>query len=149
MFRFRLETLLSLRDQARKERQAELAKAYEAQRIVVEKIDEIVQNIESLTHEGREMMRSKKIDVEFLVGLRRHEAFLRAQQTEATRQLEMIREEVEVRRRAVIEADKEVKIMEKLKEKQSMRYDEEMLKRDNKTMDEIAGRVRTPFTTNQ
>lgn len=143
MFKFRLETLLSMRDYVRKERQAELTKAYEAERIVLDKIGEIDHEIESLTTKGRTMMQQGSIDVDFLVGLRRHEAFLRAQQTEATRQLGMIRDEIEVRRRAVIEADKEVKVMEKLKEKQRARYDDDEMRRDHKTMDEIASRSAT------
>ncbi|MGL4943397.1 MAG: flagellar export protein FliJ [Thermoguttaceae bacterium] len=141
MFKFRLETLLSIRDNVRKERQAELAKAYDAERIVLDKIGELDSGIVSLIGEGRAAMQSDNIDVEFLVGLRRREAFLRAQHTEATRQLGMIREEIEVRRRAVIEADKEVKVMEKLKERQYQRYTEEESRRDQKTMDEIASRT--------
>lgn len=136
--KFRLETLLSIRENLLKEKQAELAKAYEAERIVEEKRRKTLDEMVALSGQARSMMQSGRIDVGFLLGARRHEAFLLAMRKDMDEKLVLIRQEIDLRRQAVIEANKEVKILEKLKEKQRERYRIEQGKSDVKRMDEIA-----------
>ena len=136
--KFRMETLLRIRENILNERRGELAKAYEAERIMETKRIETEGEVAATVENGRAMMCSGQVDVQYLLGLRRHEAYLQAMLQEIARNMELVRQEIEVRRRAVIEANKEFKIIEKLKEKQEARAAAESQRRDTKQMDEIA-----------
>ena len=138
-FKFRLEPLITIRDNVLKEKQGELAKAYEARRIAVEKLEEIQRDLAGTTEAGREMMQSgRAISVDYLLGLRRHEAYLNAQRDLVQKHIILIDEEIEKRRDAVMEANKELKIVEKLKEKQRERYLAEQARKKTVMMDEVA-----------
>lgn len=141
-FKFRLQTLLKIRENARKEAQGELAKAHEAERIVMNKIEELGQEIARCGEETRKAILHGKIDVNFMIGLRRHEAYLISQRGLAQQQLTQVREEIERRRIILMNADREVKTLEKLKEKQRERFMDDIRVSDMKQMDEIAGRDR-------
>ena len=140
MFKFRLEPLITIRDNVLKERQAKLAKAYEARRILEEtlktvetKLAEGLVAVRDLTQEGQ------TVNVEYLLGFRREEMFLLDQQNDLNQNIKMVDEEIEKRRAAVVAANKELKIVEKLKEKRYEKYLEEEKKQETKAMDEIAG----------
>ena len=143
MFKFRLEPLITIRDNDLKERQAELAQAYNAQRIC----EENLQTFERLMEEGiataRNMMQpGQMVDVRYLRGLQEQELVLRANHEEWTKNLRDVSEEVERRRLLVVAANKELKKVEKLKEKRYEEYSEKEKKQETKAMDEIAGNRR-------
>ena len=138
MFKFRLKPLQKIRENVRRERQAELAKALEAEAVVRDKIESIVHEIAGTKEDGRKFSQEAHINVDVLIGLRRHEAYLLAQKQEAEEKLDQVLVEVERRRLAVVEADKEVKIMEKLHEKQKDKYDAEQAAKEIVALDEIA-----------
>jgi len=138
MYRFRLKPLQKIRENVRRERQAELAKALAAEAVVREKIESIVHDIAGTKEQGRKCSQEGRINVDVLVGLRRHEAWLLAQKQEAEQKLEQVLAEVERRRLAVVEADKEVKILEKLHEKYKDNYDAEQSAKEVVEFDEIA-----------
>ena len=137
-FRFRLQPLQKVRENIRRDRQTELAKALEAEAVVREKIESLIGEIFGTKEEGRKLAAKGRINVDFLVGLRRHEAYLLAQKAEAEQKLEQVLAEVERRRLAVVEADKEVKILEKLHEKLKDRHDNELTAKEIVDLDEIA-----------
>lgn len=137
-FRFRLQPLQKIRENIRQERQTELAKALEAEAVVREKIESIGREIVATKEDGRKQAAAEKINVDYLVGLRRHEAYLIVQKNEAEQKLEQVLAEVERRRLAVVEADKEVKIMEKLHEKLKERHENELSAKEVTELDEIA-----------
>lgn len=138
-YTFRLATMLKIRENSRTEAQTVLARAVEAQQIIEDKITELQAELASLLNESRQGMTGGHIRVDFLIGLRRHEAVLLAQKQTATEQLEVVKQEVERRRTALMEADREVKILEKLQEKQRTEFVTNLQKMDTKQMDEIAG----------
>ncbi len=135
---FRLETLLSIRKNVLNEKQGELAKAYEAERILNDQRADTEREIAGALDTARRMMRSGGIDINFLLGMRRHEAYLLAIVKDIDEKLVVVRKEIDVRRQAVIEANKEFKILEKLKEKQHRRRMRDLNVLDVKQMDEIA-----------
>ena len=140
MFKFRLTPLIAFRDNTLKECQRELAKAYDARRILEEYVQEIDRQLEEGIATVRELSQpGKTINVESLIGFRRQEMFLRANQDDLLHKIKQIDEEIEIRRVAVIEADRALKIVEKLKEKRYEKYLEEENKIETKTMDETAG----------
>jgi flagellar FliJ protein len=143
MFKFRLEPLIKIRKNTLQERQAELAQAYDARNILEEYLQEIDRQLTEGTATARSLMQEgQTVNVEHLLGLRRQEMFLRANQDDLNQKIQIIDEEIEVRRAKVVEANKELKIVEKLKEKRYDKYLEEEKKAETKEMDEIAGRQR-------
>ena len=72
-----------------------------------------------------------------MITSRRHEAFLIAQQTQIEEKLEILRKEIEKRREALLEADKEVQVMEKLRDKQKEQYETQQRAMETVLMDEI------------
>jgi len=139
MFTFRLEPLITIRDNALKECQAELAKAYHARQIVEETRLKFEKDIEESIQSAREMLESGTIDVTFLLTLQDHKTYRTAQLAKIAEDLKKIDEEIERRRALVVAANKELKIVEKLKEKRYEKYLEEENKAEMKVMDEIAG----------
>jgi flagellar export protein FliJ len=146
VFRFRLKPLQKIRENTRQERQTELAKALDAETIVRERLESIQREIAATKEDGRKFASGSAVDVNFLIGLRRHEAFLLAQKADAENRLEQILTEVERRRQAVVEADKEVKIMEKLHDLQKEKYDAAIAAKEIANMDEIASQKRRRIT---
>ncbi|MDR0337627.1 MAG: flagellar export protein FliJ [Planctomycetaceae bacterium] len=136
-FRFRLEPLITIRDNILKEKQGELAKAYEARRIVEEKLQELKHELRENIALGRQRLQTGTINIEFLLGTRRHEAYLNAQIEVVQKHLLQIDEEIERRRHAVLEANKELKIVEKLKEKRYDKYQKEEKQKETKLLDEM------------
>jgi len=147
MFKFRLEPLIKIRKDTLQERQSELAQAYDARNILEGYLKEIERQLLEGTATAREMMQpGQAVNVDHLLGLRRQEMFLRANQDDLKQKAQIIDEEIERRRDAVIEANKELKIVEKLKEKRYEKYLAEEKRADTKEMDEIAGRLQSNRT---
>jgi len=143
MFKFRLEPLITIRDNELKECQAKLAEVYDVRRILEEDLQKIEKQLEEGTVTARSLMQpGQTVNIEYLLGLRRQEMFLRADQDELMQKIQVIDEEIEIRRAKVVEANKELKIVEKLKEKRHEQYLEDERKAEAKAMDEIAGNRR-------
>ena len=143
MFKFRLEPLIKIRDNVLKECQAELAKAYNARRILEEALQEVERQLAEGIAAARKLAQAgQTVNVEYLLGLRRQEMFLRANQDDLMQKMQVVDDEIERRRAAVVAANKELKIVEKLKEKRHEKYLEEEGKSETKIMDEIAGNRR-------
>ena len=143
MFNFRLEPLITIRNNVLQECQAELAKAYEARQILENDMKKLDQQIAEGMQNARDIMQTGKIiNVEYLIGFRRQEMFLRANQDELMEKIKLVDEEIEARRSAVAVANKELKIVEKLKEQRFEKYLAEQNQTEMKMMDEIAGNRR-------
>lgn len=141
MFKFRLEPLITIRDNVLKECQAELAKAYDARRILEEHLLTVEQQLSEGIETARNIMQpGKAVNVDFLLGLRRQEMYLLARQEDLKKKIQMVDEEIEVRRARVVEANKELKIVKKLKEKRHEQYLESEKQEEAKEMNEIAGK---------
>ncbi|GHT15144.1 hypothetical protein FACS1894170_12620 [Planctomycetales bacterium] len=141
MFKFRLEPLITIRDNVLKECQAELAKAYEARRILEGMQNEIETVLANNITEGRQRMQpGQQVNVNHLLGLRQQEVFLRGRYEKIAQDIKIIDEEIEKRRETVIKANEALKIVEKLKEKRREKYLQEEKRKATIMMDEIASR---------
>ena len=143
MFTFRLDPLITIRDNVLKDCQSDLAKAYNARRILEEALQTVEKQLaEGMTAARSAMQKGQTVNVEYLLGIRRQEMFLRAQHEDVKQKIQMVDEEIERRRAAVVAAHKELKIVEKLKEKRYERYQEKENVQETKILDEIAGNRR-------
>ncbi|NLM37217.1 MAG: flagellar export protein FliJ [Firmicutes bacterium] len=78
------------------------------------------------------------ISLEHLLSGSKYLAYLRRKQEETTARRVRQAEEVEQARTILVQARKETKVMEKLKEKMAQAEAEERLRQEQKTLDEIA-----------
>jgi flagellar FliJ protein len=137
-FQFRLATLLRLRELARDERRALLAEAMRLSDQVQARQDEITALVEST----RKLQRPSAgaIDVDGLLNATRYELVLRAELQQLQMQQATIGAEIEKRRQALVEADRDVRSLERLRETQQERHLAEEEERSRKELDEIAVR---------
>lgn len=141
-FKFRLETLLKLRDLVRDERRAELSQAYQAEEILTQRQREIEKELRQLGEESRSVAGPGPVSVDHLLDVRRYEIVLRSQEQYARQQQQVLAAEIERRRQALVEANREVRVLETLREKQMDRHRQEEARQDVKQMDEAAGRTK-------
>ncbi|RMF88177.1 MAG: flagellar export protein FliJ [Planctomycetota bacterium] len=138
VFRFRLQPLQRLREHARDQRRAELAQALEALELVEQKQRELAEELERATGLQRQAAKPGSIDVDTIMAVRRYQMALYAQAAQLQQQAAAIAEEIERRREALAQADREVRVLEKLRERQLERYRSEEQRREMKVMDETA-----------
>jgi flagellar FliJ protein len=139
-FQFRLQTLLRIRHAARDERREQLAEALRIDDALRAKQEEF----EALRDEARRMQHLKtgRVDVDRLLEAQRYEAIVSAEIAHVVSQRNNVAEEVRKRRDALVEADRECKVVEKLREKRHSEYLAELQAADMKVLDEAAGRTR-------
>ena len=137
-FRYRLASLLKLREATRDERRAELAEAYRADNLLKERIGNIDAEMESLKNRQRSTVTPGVVDVDLLVESQRYEVTLKTEKAHFEQQRQTIAEEIDRRQQRLIEATREVRVLEKLKETQLERHRKEELKREGKILDEAA-----------
>jgi len=140
-FKYRLATLLKIRESTREERQIELAEAYHADDVLRQRQEELTAEIMGLKGDCRNAVAPGAIDVDRLLSSQRYEMLLRSQGAQIAKHREQIATEIERRRQALVEANREVRVLEKLRERQAERHRDEEARRDVKLLDEVAGRL--------
>ncbi len=138
-FRFRLAPVLRLREAARDERRAALGDALQAEQILAGQIAEKEAEIAALMRELIKARLSGEIRVEKIIQGQRYEALLRAECAMLREQARKVAAEVERRRELLAAADREVRVLEKLREKQLERFQFEEQRRENLFLDDVAG----------
>ncbi len=137
-YSFRLATLLKLREQLRDERRAALAEAFHAEQLLDERELEINQENDSLREQRSHISRSENVAVDQLLEIQRYEAILMAEKQTLAKQREMLASEIERRREAMLMADRDVRALEKLRDRQQERHTQEEESRLRNELDEFA-----------
>jgi flagellar export protein FliJ len=141
-FRYRLATLQRLRELERDELKSRLAEAIQAQAILDEQIQQLGAEIESLQQLRRTSLTGQSTNVSQLLSAQRYHQVLLGQQATMRQQAELLAAEVERRRAAVVEADRGVKVLEKLHDRRLGEFRTEQAAAEVKMLDEVAGRSR-------
>lgn len=142
-FRFRLATLQRLRAADRDEKRAHLAEAQKAEQILREQAEDTNREIDDIHRVTRAATAGGPVDVNRVLDARRYEVVLRARLVQLREQTERVRQEVERRRQVVVEADRQVRILDKLREQQWSDHQLQELLAEQKEMDEMASRTGT------
>jgi flagellar FliJ protein len=137
-FRFRLQTLRRLREIHRDEQRSRLATAFEAERILEEQRTALAEEAGELADSQRQLMRQGAVDVNLLLSGQRYQLALEAQARTLADQAAKLAEEVERRRLALVEADREVRVLDKLEERQRGQHRVAAERTDAKRLDEVA-----------
>jgi len=139
-YQFRLRTLLHIRELERDACRTELAKAYEAEAILREQLTQLEQEIAGCLSQAREAASPGQVNVDALLGRHRHELLLDAKRDLIEKQIQQVAAEAEQRRLKLVEADRAVRVLEKVDERLFQKYQSEQQQREHREMDEIAGR---------
>ncbi len=137
-FKFRLATLLRLRSNERDERRAELAKAYEAADILAQRQAEIEAEQADIRRQQAELVGPGHASIEKILHVQRYTLILRVNLGQLAQQQAQVAAEVERRRLVLVEADRQVRILEKLSEKKFAEYQAEELRLEMRELDEQA-----------
>lgn len=136
-FKFRLATLLKLRESTREECRRRLAETFCVDDLLRRQIEGIDLQITHLRHRCRAAVNVGQVDIDTLVAAQRNEMALRFQRLQNVRQREHVAREIEKCRTTIIEADREVRVLEKLRDKQSARHRTEQHRAEIKELDEM------------
>jgi flagellar FliJ protein len=139
-FKFRLESLWKLREAERDERRAQLGEATRARQVLAEQLDEKTAELEQLRTRYGDAAAPGRVEIDRLLHAQRFEVVVRGELDGLRQQTRMLDEEIERRRLALVEADRQLRVLEKLKEKQQERFRREQDRREMKELDEMAAR---------
>ena len=137
-FKFRLSTLLRLREAARDERRAELAEAYRVDDTLRQQLQRTEDELQSLRAQRRQGVQPGAVDVDRLVESQRYEMTLNAQRLQVVRQRETVQGEIERRRQVLAEANRDLRVLENLRDKQAGQHRQQEERREMKRIDEVA-----------
>lgn len=136
-----MQTLLRLREAARDERRLQLAQAQQAEQVLRDQIARLDDESHDLERSVRQGSQPGAIDVDRLLTTSRYQLVLAAQRQQLERQKQRVSEEIQRRCEALLEADREVRVLEKLREKQQQAHVRAESLREIKQIDETAQRV--------
>jgi flagellar protein FliJ len=137
-FKFRLETLVRIREAVRDRCRLHLAEAYRAASLLEERKRLLEEHLADMRRRSRQAAGPGEINVDRLVEARRFEAVLQAQRQFAGQKEEELRAIIEARRQALVVANREVQVLENLRARQLERHRAEENRRDIKQLDEVA-----------
>ncbi len=139
-FKFRLATLLRIREATRDQRRVELAEAYRVDDLLKQQLDRVGEELNWLHEQRRGAAGPGPVEVDRLVEAHRFELALKARATHLGQQREQVSVEVQRRRQILVEASREVRVLEKLRQRQTQDHRREENRQETKRLDEVAGR---------
>ena len=139
-FRFRFDSILKLREADRRQRRAELAEAFRAEALLAKQGEQIEGEIREMKQRARVATAPGRVDIDKLLESQRYELILQSQASLLAQRGQQLKEEIERRREALVEADRAVRVLEKLRDQRLSQHVEQELKLEQKQLDEVAQR---------
>ncbi|HEX4412523.1 MAG TPA: flagellar export protein FliJ [Lacipirellulaceae bacterium] len=137
-YKFRLDTLQRMREARRDEQRQSLADAFRAERILADSRAELVVETEALRELQLAAAAGKYLNVNQLLEAQRYELLLKVRSQELTKQAIMLAAETERRRQLLVEADREVRVLEKLDDRNRVEFNKERQRLETKHLDDLA-----------
>ncbi len=138
MFTFRLQSVLQLRIAERNERRGELAKALRAAEILQERREQLGDEMRENQSLARKLAEPGKANIDRILQTHRYEAILKGTLLQLVAQERQVAAEVERRRQILMEADRGVRVLEKLAERQRKEHEHLERRQEMKQLDEVA-----------
>ena len=137
-FQFRLQTLQRLREQTRDVAQRDLASALLQQTELQQHTDVLQGELQGLENHMRSAVKRTKLDVDRVMDGHRHQLSLQAKLAQLGKAMAEAKAEVQRCREKLTEADREVKVLEKLHERQLAEHARQQAQHEAKQLDEVA-----------
>ena len=131
---------MRLRETTRDECRTELAQAYRADEIVEHEQERLAAELTKLEGENRIAASPGQLDVDRLLETRRYCLVLNAQREHTARERAAIAQEIERRRRKLVEANRQVRVLEELRDRQQNRHRDNENRLEIKALDEVGAR---------
>ncbi len=141
-FEFRLDSLLKLRQAECQRRRAEVEEAFRAQQQLSEQIGQTRREIDEMRQRSLADAAPGRIDVARLSNAQRYQQVLRGQLLSLSQQQSQWVVELEERRLALVEADRQLRVLEKLRDRHLRVHQGEQQRREIKALDEVAAHQR-------
>jgi flagellar export protein FliJ len=139
-FRFRLQTVLAIRRTQREQCQVALAEALAVQQALQLEHAEVERALGDHLVGTRAGAAPGPVDVETLVIVHRYVTGLRDRLAALAERQRALAAETERRREAVVEIDRKLRVLEKLRDRQHERFQTQLARAESRNLDEIAGR---------
>ena len=137
-FRFRLATLLRLRQSVRDECRLRLAESQRVDEDLRDRLRRLDAERKRLQGRRRRSAGPGKVDVEGIVEVERYTSVLRSEEERLQRRRETLGVEIQQRRQSLLKADQDARSLEKLRERHLLRHRREEWRRESKQLDEVA-----------
>ncbi|QDU62583.1 Flagellar FliJ protein [Planctomycetes bacterium Pan216] len=137
-FQFRLARVQRLRERTLQERQVELAEVIEHQQKIEAEISRLDSDRTGEKDSLRDYLGQGTISIDHVIQSHLYDGSLRNAKRQLESHLEQVRRLVDFRRARVLDAEKDVKVLEKLGEKARQRYDADVSREDQQLLDELA-----------
>ena len=129
---------MKLREADRQQRRVELAEAFHAEAVLRQQAIQLRQEIEDAEKRSRVISAPGQVKVDQVLDVHRYKLMLKSQVTMLHQKQTTIDAEIERRREALAEADRDVRVLEKLKERKLDEFDAAELQKELKQLDEVA-----------
>ena len=140
-FVFQLDGVLRQRKLAEEQKQRELA-VVEAEMTALEaQLRELDQSVQATTADVRTNRLTGRLDLNFLAAHRRYIAATQRKALDLAEQMAAVKVRLDVARKALAEAAKERKIIEKLREKREAEWKAAQARKEMAALDEIGTRI--------
>ena len=137
-FRFRLATLLRLRIAERDDRRSDLAKALAAGEVLREQRQVLTAERAENLALVRRLAAPGSGNVDAMIQSQRYQAILKLRDAQLAAQEAQVEREIERRRQLLVEADRQVRVLEKLEARQKGSHRQLMEKQEARRLDEVA-----------
>ena len=136
-FRFRLQSILRLRERDRDTAAQAFEQATRAKQILLDRIDEIETERQQLLQE-RGAASLGQVDIQHILSSQRYEASLVESVREIEGNISKIEIAIQQRRAKLVECEQGVKVLEKLRDQQQETWNQEQAARSQSRLDEWA-----------
>jgi len=137
-YRFRLETLRKVREANRNLARAALGEAFRAAEVLTAKRAELTAEQAELRDVQRSAAAGRYLDVNRLLEAQRYELLLKAHGEELAKQTALLSAEIERRRQNLVEADRDVRVLELLDERHRREHNRRQARLETRQLDESA-----------
>jgi len=137
-FHFRLKPLQRLREQTRDAAQRDLAEARARAAQLQRQEADLKNELQGLEEHMRGAVNKNELDIDRVMDGHRHQLSLQARLAELDKAMTEARQQVEECRTKLVAADRQVKVLEKLHERQLAAHQRRMAQAEAKQLDEIA-----------
>lgn len=137
-FHFAMDALLRIRKSTRDERRLELAAAERADAELQNQLAALADEQRQVRQQCRKTAGPGTVDLPRLAEAQRYAAVLHDRETKIQRRRQTLATEIQRRHQTLIEADREVRTLEKLRESQWQTHRQEQERQDAKRLDEMA-----------
>ena len=137
-YKFRLETLQKVREAHRDQQRASLAEAFRAEQVLAENRAELAAEEQLMRELQRSAAAGKYLDVNRMLEAQRYDLLLKAQGQQMAKQAALLEAETERRRQVLVEADRDVRVLELLDERHRRAHVRAQQLAETKRIDEAA-----------